>query len=81
MSGRKSRPQKISVWQTDEKISWYKFKWTEREGYMYSVKIVAETFLRYLDFFAHLGSSSSRVKSKKRKKHKLKSTKYEQKFT
>lgn len=62
----------MSVWQTDEKISWYNFKWAEREGYMCSVKIVAETFLPYLDFFAHLGSSSSRVKSKKRKNTQVK---------
>lgn len=62
----------MSVWQTDEKISWYTFKWTEREGYMYSVKIVAETFLSYLDFFAHLGSTSSRFKSKKQKNTQVK---------
>jgi len=59
--------KKISWWQTDEKFSWHKVKWTETEGYINSVEKVAKRFLRSLDFIAHLGYASTRIKSTKRK--------------
>jgi hypothetical protein len=38
-----------------KRLRCYKFKWTEDEGYMYSVQRVAEHILRSLDYIAYRG--------------------------